>query len=101
MVSKFMIEQFKKQIKSIEEMRCIKDYSGHYFYKGYSISNDGGNEYPWNYGMDSLFGCECAKTMSEAKRDIDYITNGMTIEELKEELKRTFCYSEELKTLIK
>ena len=38
--------------RSIRCQCCVKVHAGAYYYRGYEISNDGGREYPWNWGIN-------------------------------------------------
>lgn len=54
--------------KSIKKQTCVKVHAGMYYYKGYEISNDGGSEYPWNWGIEYYFP---AKSKKECMKQID------------------------------
>lgn len=76
------------RLVSIIDERCIKESRGHYYYKGYEINN---RDRLWCYGIIGTIKPQLeARTLRQAKLDIDYITKGMTTDEIIHKVKRTF-----------
>ena len=73
---------------SIIDERCIEEFSGYYYYKGYMICKDGNRRHPWTYGIIGVAEHSPVKTLKEAKRQIDSLLKGLTTDEIIQKVKK-------------